>query len=397
MANGSGLNAAKGVLCAAFLLGGAAFATGSQKDAAVASQHDEAAHSVMLSVHVGEIEEGQLALQNAMDPQVRSFAEMLVRDHSAAMERQQTALNDDMDDWAFARALSAYRGLGLGGAAPSEQRAHGRTVIPGTAIEGVGQGTYLGGADQGKVGQEGQPARSQHDPTVPLNTTSPSRQHQQDRDARGLTGTADTQNEAAQVRAAQNNPGAAAPADERATGRTVIPGQGVEGVGQGTYLGGADAGQGSKPNEPARAQHDPTVPINTTSPSRQHQMDREAAGLEGSNRARAIMSTMPIERNMLMHPLANALMETRWSRPVVQSHVDAMVMLSGLSGRAFDMAYVNRQVAAHEYALASIDNLLPSVRSGGSPETAAMLEQMRGSVNNHLNMARQLRDRMSRM
>ena len=65
--------------------------------------------------------------------------------------------------------------------------------------------------------------------------------------------------------------------------------------------------------------------------------------------------------------------------------------LQGLSGAAFDRAYMDRQIAAHQYALRTIDNLLPSLRAGASAETVRMTVEMRASVVRHLAMAQQLR------
>jgi putative membrane protein len=80
----------------------------------------------------------------------------------------------------------------------------------------------------------------------------------------------------------------------------------------------------------------------------------------------------------------------RYSAPIVGDHQQAMARLQAQSGTAFDRAYLDRQVEAHRGALRTIDNLLSSLRAGGSSETVAMVEGMRGAVTRHLQNALQL-------
>jgi predicted outer membrane protein len=88
----------------------------------------------------------------------------------------------------------------------------------------------------------------------------------------------------------------------------------------------------------------------------------------------------------------DALIGNPYSRPIVEDHMRAMRMLQNAgTGAAFDMAYMERQVAAHRFALTTIDNLLPSLRSGGSPAALALATQMRASVEQHLRMAESIR------
>jgi len=89
--------------------------------------------------------------------------------------------------------------------------------------------------------------------------------------------------------------------------------------------------------------------------------------------------------------LNDMLMGSTYSRPIVADHMQAMERLQGLRGAAFDRAYMDRQIAAHQFALRAIDNLLPSLRAGASSGTARMAEQMRASVVQHLAMAQQIR------
>jgi predicted outer membrane protein len=266
---------------------------------------DAAAHAVMMSVHMGEIEEAQLALAAATDPAVRDFATRLHHDHMAALERQQTALAGMNVDWDFAQAGAGWRGMGMGGAAP----------ISGT------QGATAGV----------RPDRPSSGPTRTGIVSEP------------------VLNEAQ-----AGNPPAGRP----------------------------DVNNARTPEQEAEHQ------------ARAGQGAGAPQGMQHQGMAQGV--SLRMDRAALMHPLAERLLANRFAQPIVASHQDAMMRLSSLSGRAFDLAYLDRQVAAHDYALRTLDNLLPHVRQYGSAETAQMLETMRGSVSNHLAMARELRGRMGR-
>lgn len=62
------------------------------------------------------------------------------------------------------------------------------------------------------------------------------------------------------------------------------------------------------------------------------------------------------------------LRENPHSRPVMEMHMRAMQMMQGLSGMAFDRAYMQNQVTMHRYALENVDRMMAhmGMTSGGS-------------------------------
>lgn len=58
------------------------------------------------------------------------------------------------------------------------------------------------------------------------------------------------------------------------------------------------------------------------------------------------------------------LMENPYSRPVVESHMQAMQVLRSATGTAFDGAYMTRQVNAHSYALQNMDRMMAAMGHG---------------------------------
>ena len=65
-------------------------------------QSESAMHHFTMAVHMGEIEEAQLALSKTSNPQVREFAQRMVAEHTAAMQREQQmmasmGMNMEMD------------------------------------------------------------------------------------------------------------------------------------------------------------------------------------------------------------------------------------------------------------------------------------------------------------
>jgi putative membrane protein len=71
---------------------------------------------------------------------------------------------------------------------------------------------------------------------------------------------------------------------------------------------------------------------------------------------------------MDMGRMRTMLMENPHSRPVMEAHMRAMQMMQGVSGMAFDRAYMQNQVAMHRYALENVDRMMAQMgmTSGGS-------------------------------
>ena len=90
-----------------------------------------------------------------------------------------------------------------------------------------------------------------------------------------------------------------------------------------------------------------------------------------------------------MQELNGLLLRNPYSRPVAQQAMADLAALGGLSGAAFDRAYMDRQVAAHQNALAALDRLLAQNTLGGGMR--ALLTTLRAAVAAHLQMAQQIR------
>jgi putative membrane protein len=66
--------------------------------------------------------------------------------------------------------------------------------------------------------------------------------------------------------------------------------------------------------------------------------------------------------------------------------------MSGLTGAAFDRAYMDREVEYHQTVLDAIDQtLLPNVQNA---ELRALLEQTRPAVASHLEMAKSIQTKL---
>lgn len=76
------------------------------------------------------------------------------------------------------------------------------------------------------------------------------------------------------------------------------------------------------------------------------------------------------------------------SQKLTSDGEQARAALQGLSGAAFDRAYVDGEVAYHQAVLDAIDQTL--IPSAGNAELKALLEQTRPAVAAHLDHARQL-------
>lgn len=115
--------------------------------------------------------------------------------------------------------------------------------------------------------------------------------------------------------------------------------------------------------------------------------------------------------NMDMGRKKAMLMDNPQSRPVMEGHMQAMRMLQGLNGMAFDRAYMERQVMAHRYALENMDRMMghmgmsggmsagasgnmeghgAAMQGGGRHSMMAMHQAKRAAVAMHLQMAQQM-------
>jgi predicted outer membrane protein len=90
---------------------------------------------------------------------------------------------------------------------------------------------------------------------------------------------------------------------------------------------------------------------------------------------------------MDMGRMRAALLANPHSRPMVEDHMRAMQMLGGAAGAAFDQAYMNRQVMAHQMTLANMDRVMGSMGmqaeggSIGAGATAGMDHGNMGGMN----------------
>jgi len=80
--------------------------------------------------------------------------------------------------------------------------------------------------------------------------------------------------------------------------------------------------------------------------------------------------------------------ENDTSRALAKGGQDARAKLSGLSGDAFDRAYIDNEVGYHETVVKALDDtLIPNAQNG---ELKALLTSVRGVAAAHLEHARQL-------
>ena len=90
------------------------------------------------------------------------------------------------------------------------------------------------------------------------------------------------------------------------------------------------------------------------------------------------------------HAAGSMHMQTATSRMMVENHQQAMAALGRVTGAAFDRAYVQRQVAAHQYTLTNMDRIAPRTMAMRIPEQRALVESNRAMVAAHLQQAQQL-------
>lgn len=92
---------------------------------------------------------------------------------------------------------------------------------------------------------------------------------------------------------------------------------------------------------------------------------------------------------MGMQELNALLMQNPYSRPVAEAGMADLQALQAMSGREFDVAYMDRQIAAHQFALGNLDRML--AQGGMGRMITALLQQNRAAVAMHLQMAQQVR------
>jgi putative membrane protein len=93
--------------------------------------------------------------------------------------------------------------------------------------------------------------------------------------------------------------------------------------------------------------------------------------------------------NQRLLALGIAPQENEQSRRVTQSARQMGQALEQFPPHAYDRAYMDAQIALHQYTLTMLESyLIPSSRSG---RLRTLLEEMRGTVAAHLEQARQIR------
>ncbi|HEX8904571.1 MAG TPA: DUF4142 domain-containing protein, partial [Longimicrobiaceae bacterium] len=338
-----------------------------------------AAHHTLLAIHSGEVEEGKLALGRAAGARVRSFAQMMVTEHGAAVSRLQLSMQRVGLLGADLATVGYNRGSNSQGV---DQR--GRPIPENNSGSPNGStGSSAAGTDLNRDPGNGQPivanngaangvAVGSGDVSANATRQPPAGSGSMGAGGSVAAGTPAGQSLGSNGQLLDRN---GKPIPENNSGHPT----GTVGSGQSVFA--ADAPQPAGPGgdhpggKPAAQQQGTLMPA-----------------APGHMMAQASTSVLAVGDPRL-HGM---LMESRYSRPIVNDHMAAMARLRGLSGAAFDRAYMDRQVSAHRYALQTIDNLLPSLRAGASSETVRMAEEMRASVVRHLAMARQLRATLGR-
>jgi predicted outer membrane protein len=342
---------------------------------------ESAAHHALLAVNAGEVEEGQLALNTTANARVRAFAQTMVTEHGAALDRLQLSMQR-VGLWSTDLAAVGYnRGSNAQGV---DQ--HGRPIPENNSGSPNGStGFSAAGTDLNRDPGNGQPIVANNGAANGVAVGSGNVSANATRTAPPNSGPQGVVAEGAPAGTSLGSNGQlfdrnGKPVPENNSGHPTGT------VGEGRSVFAADAPQPAGPGgdhpggKPAAQQ-----PVAAGSGSM-------AADMHGHAMARS--STMVVlPGDPRLHAM---LMASAYSRPIVDDHVQAMARLQGLRGAAFDRAYVDRQIAAHRYALRTIDTLLPSLRSGASSETVRMIGEMRASVVRHLAMARQLRASLGR-
>ncbi len=81
------------------------------------------------------------------------------------------------------------------------------------------------------------------------------------------------------------------------------------------------------------------------------------------------------------------------SRALETGHDQSQADLNGLTGAAYDKAYIDHEVAYHQAVLSALDNVL--IPQADNAELKALLEQIRPNVAQHLVRAQQIQSALS--
>ena len=81
------------------------------------------------------------------------------------------------------------------------------------------------------------------------------------------------------------------------------------------------------------------------------------------------------------------------SRALQGGHDQSQAELSGLTGAAFDRAYIDHEVAYHQAVLNALDTIL--IPQADNPELKALLEQIRPNIAQHLARAQQIQSTLA--
>lgn len=371
--------ARRAAVCGAAVLALTAFAGAGR--AADPETPESAAHHALLAVNAGEVEEGQLALNTTANARVRAFAQTMVTEHSAALNRLQLSMQR-VGLWSTDLAAVGYnRGSNAQGV---DQ--HGRPIPENNSGSPNGStGFSAAGTDLNRDPGNGQPIVANNGAANGVAVGSGSVSANATRTA--------PPNSGPQGAVAEGTPaGAGLGSNSQLIDRNAKPvpennsGHPTGTVGEGRSVFAADAPQPAGPG----GDHPGGKPAS------QQPVAAGSGSMTGDMRGHAMAQSstlVMLPGDPRLHAL---LMASAYSRPIVDDHVRAMARLQGLRGAAFDRAYVDRQIAAHRYALRTIDSMLPSLRSGASGETVRMTEEMRAAVVRHLAMAQQLRASLGR-
>jgi predicted outer membrane protein len=334
---------------------------------------ESAAHHALLALNAGEAEEGQLAASTAVNARVRSFGQMMATEHGSAVALLQTSMGRvgllggtdlaaaDYNRGSNSQGVDAHghpipennsgspngsTGFSAAGTDLNRDPGNGQPIV---ANNGAANGVAVGPGDVSANATR----------TVPAGSGSMNAEPSQGAPAGQALGSNGQLLDRNGKPIPENNSG-------HPTGT----------VGEGRSVFAADAPQPAS----AGGDHPGGKPA-----SQAPQGTRMAAG-------QGHMVMQPASTWTAGDPRLHAmLMGSAYSRPIVEDHMQAMARLQALHGAAFDRAYMDRQVMAHQYALRTIDGMLPALRPGASSETVRMTEQMRATVARHLAMAQQLR------
>jgi predicted outer membrane protein len=293
-----------------------------------AMQGDLAAHAFLSAVDAGEIETSMLAQERGADPTVRMFAMSMIAAHSNALQAREARM-----------AQLGAGGLGLPHTAWTPMEARWATVTPAAGLQ--------------PAARPGE-AQGQLQPAVGVQPHGPPAHHQQVQPTEAPP-------------AVQQGPPSPQPRVERP-------------VPAGTPAHGP----------PAHLQHGEMQQIEGRPVHGQMHHGAEMAAMQpwAATRLRHEAVLTPAG----LTTLRGALNQHPMARPIAEASAREVERLRTLSGRQFDVAYMDAQVTAHRYALENLDRMI--AQGGVSPEMLGVLTTTRASVASHLEMAQAIRARL---